>query len=261
MQLSDYLFYWGLLLSIILGLGWGSFATMATYRLPRGKPWIGDCPKCLVCGHKLSIIDYFSILSFFVWRGKCRYCKTQFEDNLPYFLTELFITLGIALCYIIYGFSEQFVLISGILIASVILGVIDTTHKVIPAKVLLSLLFIAVIYRQFIEWSFYPIIYAGFMGAIIGLFCRYIYFTIIGQKAIAKDYQQWQEQDRFKGPGFDYVKLLAICAIALTYGNFLLFFILSLVTILAWRLLHARSLRIGAIMVFYLVGILLFGAV
>lgn len=252
----DKLEIYSVFITIIMGLGWGSFATMATYRLPRNMTWIGDKPRCFMCKHELNIIDYFSIISYFIWKGKCRYCKGEYETSLSYFFTETLITALFLACYFIFGFGDMFVILTGFSVAAVILGTIDAEHKKIPSKVLISTLLIAIIYRMFLDKTFYGALYGGIGGLICGLAIRYVYFTIKGQKEIAIDYTKWQHDDRFKGPGFDYVKLLGIVGVFLPFLNFFYFIAISGLIILLWNLIHKRSLRIGTILISILTGFL-----
>lgn len=240
--------FFGILLTTIMGLGWGSFATMAIYRIPLGMPWIGDKPRCFMCKHELNIIDYFSIVSYFIWKGTCRYCNGKYECNISYFLTELLITLGFALCYMKYGFGDLFVILTLMVVTSTILGIIDANHKRIPGKILIATFIVGLVYRMFIDKTFYGALYGGMTGAVIGLAIRHIYFLLKGQKEIGADYQKWQPEDRFAGPGFDYVKMLAIIGIFLPIVPFGAYLITIGAICLAWSIISKRTLRIGTIM-------------
>lgn len=248
----------GLVIALIMGLGWGSFATMAVYRLPRGMPWIGDKPRCFLCKHELNIIDYFSIASYFIWNGTCRYCKGKYECNISYFLTEILITAGILLCYMKYGFGDMFVVIGLLVVACVILAVIDVQHKQIPSKTLITLLFIGAIYRTFIDKNFYGALYGGIIAGIAALGIRHLYFIFCGEKEKGFDYTKWQEEDRFKGQGFDYVKLLAISGVFLPFLELIIFIIIVSNICLLWRVVHKETLRTGAIMTFFLLMFVLY---
>ncbi len=249
----------GVIITIVMGFGFGSFATMAVYRLPRNMPWIGDKPRCFMCKTPLNIIDYFSVFSYFIHKGKCRYCHKEYEASLGYFITELAITILLVLAFLQFYFSEMFILATGVIVTSVILAVIDAEHKKIPAKVLISLLIIACIYRTYIDQNIYGVIYGGIIGAIIALAIRYAYFYMSGQKEIGLDFTKWQHTDRFVGPGFDYAKLFAICAIFLRPEKLLLFMALNSCIIILWLMIHKKSLRLGVILattltVFYICG-------
>lgn len=242
----------GLIITIIMGFGWGSFATMATYRIPRGMPWIGDKPRCFMCKHELTIADYFSVFSYFLLKGKCRYCGGKYECNFSYFITEFAITFFFVLCYLKYGFSDLFVLLTLLVVAAVILAVVDAEHKKIPAKILISIMAIGLVYRTFVDATFYGALYGAIAGGIVGLAIRHEYFVLKGQPKIATDYTKWQHEDRFSGPGFDYVKLLAIAGIFLPFSHLALFGAVAGSVILLWQLIHPATLRIGSVMAFTL---------
>lgn len=251
----------GLLLTLILGLGWGSYATMAVYRIPRGMPWVGDKPRCLLCKHELNIIDYFSIISYFLWRGTCRYCKGKFECNVGYLFTELAITLGFLLCYMQYGFGDLFVLLTLLIVLCVVIAVVDAEHQFIPSKFLISALLLGAIYRTFVDGTFYGALYGGITGGVSGIIIRHIFFAFRKEKDIGWDYTKWQHEDRFKGPGFDYVKMLAIVGVFLPLLHFAFYLIYIGSFIILWRLIHKKSCRIGAIMVFGLAFYILYPGV
>lgn len=238
----------GLFITIVLGFGWGSFATMATYRLPRNMPWIGDKPRCFMCKTPLSILDYFSVFSFFIHRGTCRHCGGKYEENLGYFLTELGITAFLVLAFLQFYFSDGFVLANGVIVGGVILAVIDAQHQRIPAKVLISMFTLGAIYRTYSDGTFYGLLYGCVLGALVGVCIRYIYFLLHGQKQTGLDFTRWQHTDRFSGPGFDYVKLLAIIGGWLPFSHFFVWGFCTGTVIFLWKLAHPTSLRIGTLM-------------
>ncbi len=247
-MMTENLQWFGLVLTIIMGFGWGSFATMATYRIPRGMPWIGDKPRCFMCKHELNIIDYFSVFSYFIWRGKCRYCKKSYECSFSYFVTEFTITFFFVLCYLKYGFSDKFVLQTLLIVCAVILGVVDAENKKIPAKIIISLLCIGLVYRTFVDQTFYGALYCGILGGVLGLGIRHLFFFAKGQSQIGYDYTKWQHTDRFVGPGFDYVKMLAVVGVFLPIHHLLVFVVCCGIFVLFWYFVNKRSLRIGSIM-------------
>lgn len=240
--------FFGILVALIMGLGSGSYATMAVYRLPRNMPWIGDKPRCLMCKHELYLIDYFSIISFFLWRGTCRYCKGSYECNYSYFLTELFITIGMVLTYMRYGFGDRFVPMALLLVAFTIIAVISYEHKKIPAKTLISALLIAAVYRTFLDQNYYGALYSGVLGFILALGFRHLYFFVKKDAKTGFDYMKWQHEDRFVGPFFDYVKLFIVIAILLPFKILPLFLILTLGLGYLWYSLLPKSFNLAVVM-------------
>lgn len=57
-----------------MGTVFGSFFTLAVYRIPLKKDITHERSFCPTCGHKLGFWDMIPILSYIFARGKCRYC-------------------------------------------------------------------------------------------------------------------------------------------------------------------------------------------
>ena len=76
-----------LIIIFILGIYFGSFFTLATYRLPKNEDIIHKHSYCPNCNHKLGIFDLIPILSYIFLRGRCRYCNKPI--GIRYFLFEI----------------------------------------------------------------------------------------------------------------------------------------------------------------------------
>jgi len=74
-------------LIFILGAFFGSFYTLATYRIPKKQDITHTRSYCPNCNHKLGFFDLFPILSYIVLGGKCRYCKKKISPR--YLIIEL----------------------------------------------------------------------------------------------------------------------------------------------------------------------------
>lgn len=70
----------------IIGALFGSFFSLATYRIPRGEDIICTRSYCPSCKHKLSFFDLFPVISYVVRLGKCKYCKCRISPR--YILLE-----------------------------------------------------------------------------------------------------------------------------------------------------------------------------
>lgn len=71
----------------ITGLFFGSFATLAVYRIPRKEDILIKHSYCPNCNHKLGFFDLFPVFSFLLLGGKCRYCKSKIRAR--YLILEL----------------------------------------------------------------------------------------------------------------------------------------------------------------------------
>jgi len=95
----------------IVGTLFGSFFTLAVYRIPRKQDIVKTRSYCPTCKHKLGFFDCFPILSYVSTIGRCRYCKKPISIRYP--LIEFASGMVFLLIYLICGFSWQaFVLIA-----------------------------------------------------------------------------------------------------------------------------------------------------
>lgn len=125
----------------IIGCFFGSFFTLAVYRLPKKEDIFIKHSYCPNCNHKLGFLDLFPILSYLFLRGKCRYCKTRIRPR--YFLLELlsgisFLLLAISLKINLYNLNIIYLFASFIYIAILfIIAGIDIENKKIQSNVLI----------------------------------------------------------------------------------------------------------------------------
>ena len=71
----------------VTGAFFGSFFTLAVYRIPRKEDILIKHSYCPNCNHKLGFFDLFPILSYLFLRGKCRYCGQKIRPR--YLIIEL----------------------------------------------------------------------------------------------------------------------------------------------------------------------------
>ena len=76
------------ILIFCIGSLFGSFFTLAVYRLPLHQDITHERSYCPNCNHKLSFWDMIPIISYIFLGGKCRYCKTKIR--IRYLLLEVF---------------------------------------------------------------------------------------------------------------------------------------------------------------------------
>ena len=62
------------LIIFIMGTFFGSFFTLAVYRIPLKQDILYTHSYCPTCKHKLTTLDLFPVFSYIVLKGKCRYC-------------------------------------------------------------------------------------------------------------------------------------------------------------------------------------------
>ena len=75
------------LLIFIIGTVFGSFYTLAIYRIPKRQDITHTHSYCPNCNHKLGLLDLIPIFSYIFLCGKCRYCKTKIRPR--YLIIEI----------------------------------------------------------------------------------------------------------------------------------------------------------------------------
>ena len=71
----------------IMGSVFGSFLTLATYRIPLRQDITHKHSYCPKCNHKLNFWDMIPILSYLFLGRRCRYCKAKIGPR--YFIIEI----------------------------------------------------------------------------------------------------------------------------------------------------------------------------
>ena len=74
-------------LLFLIGTLFGSFYTLAVYRIPKRQDIIHTHSYCPNCNHKLGFLDLIPILSYLFLKAKCRYCGQKIRPR--YFLLEV----------------------------------------------------------------------------------------------------------------------------------------------------------------------------
>ncbi len=71
-----------------IGIVFGSFFTLAVYRIPRKEDITHVRSHCTTCNHRLEFLDLIPVFSYLFLGGKCRYCGEKIRPR--YFLLEIF---------------------------------------------------------------------------------------------------------------------------------------------------------------------------
>ena len=79
----DIFFY---IIIFLMGITFGSFYTLAVYRIPKGQDITHTHSYCPNCNHKLNILDLIPLFSYIFLGAKCRYCKQKIRPR--YFILE-----------------------------------------------------------------------------------------------------------------------------------------------------------------------------
>lgn len=139
------------ILVFITGIFFGSFFTLAVYRIPKKEDILIKHSYCPNCNHRLGFFDLFPVLSYIFLGGKCRYCKNKIRPR--YLILELL--SGITFLLITISTKVDFLNVSNIVklafllmyisVLFIIAG-IDKENRTIERKVLFFGFIIEIIY-------------------------------------------------------------------------------------------------------------------
>ena len=169
----------------IMGTFFGSFFTLAVYRIPLKKDITHERSFCPNCNHRLEALDLIPVWSYIFLGGKCRYCGEKIR--IRYLLLE--ILSGIVFITAFFSLHIQNILIDTqkliyyvlfvfVYVTTVLIAGIDKEYRKINKSVLLFGFLCHTIYITYLciigASSMYRYIICGVIFVLI-----YILLTII----------------------------------------------------------------------------------
>jgi len=160
----------------ILGTAVGSFLNVCISRLPKGESIIFPSSHCPKCKHKLAWFDLIPILSYFLLRGRCRYCQASISFRYP--LVEFLTGVGFVGAFWLHqgpgwgslinqGLTMVFISVL------IILFFVDLEHQLVPEGVCVLGMFAGLIYH-YLEGR------EAMLSAVWGLLLGYFLLLSIG---------------------------------------------------------------------------------
>jgi prepilin signal peptidase PulO-like enzyme (type II secretory pathway) len=141
----------------LAGLCFGSFLNVLADRFSNNTSPFKGRSKCDACDKTLTGLDLVPLISFFLTKGKCRYCKVQLSWYYPFseLITGL---LFIFLAYKAAVFSTpqvsswlHFIYLAFIFSIFIALLLADLKYMLLPNKLVFSALFVVIFYSVFLS--------------------------------------------------------------------------------------------------------------
>lgn len=170
-----------LIIFFILGTVLGGFYTVLGGRLAE-EDYHFFPYRCNHCKHKLSVLEVFPMISYFILRGKCKHCGKKIDGMEP--LMELFTGILFVVAYFSFGFSYEFLIALGIISLLIIVTVSDLNYLIIPDEVL------AFFILYFVVVQFFSLGAIGVVQHILtGIFLFVLMYAImwLGEKLLKKE--------------------------------------------------------------------------
>ncbi len=146
----DIFFY---IIIFAMGITFGSFFTLAVYRIPKGEDITHTHSYCPKCNHKLGILDLIPVFSYILLGGKCRYCKEKIRPR--YLILEtisglFFVVVAYLMKLSIYNLNLLNIIEYSFMILYftfiIITSGIDKEHKMINKPLLVYGIIISIMY-------------------------------------------------------------------------------------------------------------------
>lgn len=179
----------------LLGLLITSFTNVVGLRVPVGESIVHPRSHCPTCGHVLGPLELTPVLGYVVLRGKCRSCGQSISIKYP----ALELLGGVLYAYGFWQFAWSMELALTLVLTSLlfILTMSDLAYMLIPNKILLFFLPIALIVRYLspLENWYNPII-----GGIVGFVLLFVIFLASRRGMGAGDVKLFGLLGIFLGP-------------------------------------------------------------
>lgn len=217
----------------LTGSLFGSFYTLAIYRIPLKKNITRERSFCPNCKHKLGFFDLFPIFSYIFLRGKCRYCKNKIGSK--YVFIELFTAAMFIMFFNSLKFFEvielEVLMIKGFELFIFMLfftfmfliGFIDVEKYEIEDSLLRYGLLISIIYVFFSYLLHTDVNYVQMLISSILLILLYIIYEILRDYKIRTRY---------------YIKFVMFLTILSIYIPIRIIFVVSIILIPAYILMY-----------------------
>ena len=127
----------------IMGTVFGSFFTLAVYRIPLKKDITHERSFCPNCEHRLEFLDLIPIFSYLFLKGKCRYCGEKVR--IRYLLLEILSGIVFLVTYLSFNIQNVFLDFNKLIyfiffvlmyVTLVIIAGIDKEYRKIESSVL-----------------------------------------------------------------------------------------------------------------------------
>ena len=193
----------------MMGTVFGSFFTLAVYRIPLKRDITHERSFCPKCNHRLEFLDLIPIISYITLGGKCRYCKEKIR--IRYLLLEMISGIVFLISYLTinmkfpnYEINKMIYYVSFVLMyvtIAIVIG-IDNEYKKINLKVLLFGVICQMMY----------IVYCALCLEI-----KYMIILLIASITIQSIVEFIKRINKSKNIKlFNYGTILGICMIAIT---------------------------------------------
>lgn len=133
-------------LAVVLGLVFGSFATMLAHRMADGGDVLGRRSACPSCGARLGVADLVPLFSWAWMRGRCRHCGIAIGWSYP--AIEALTALAFLAAWWRSGdLGPEFALLAALGLTLIAMSVVDLRQGWLPDPLQVAAAVLGVLWR------------------------------------------------------------------------------------------------------------------
>ncbi len=123
----------GVILAVVVGLAFGSFANVVVHRVPLKQSIVRPASRCPSCGIQLRARDNIPVVSWVLLKAKCRNCGTRISPRYPAIEILAAALFGLAAWRI--RPTSDLIAYLPLLWVLVVLSFIDLEHRLLPNRI------------------------------------------------------------------------------------------------------------------------------
>jgi prepilin signal peptidase PulO-like enzyme (type II secretory pathway) len=198
-----------IIFSLLFGACFGSFITMASYRLPKKEDILLKKSYCPKCNKPLKFISLIPIFSWIFQKGKCLNCGAKISVRYP--LIEITAAVLFVLSYLKFGVSFNTMIFDLIIVVCLTMFVADLETYTLPDLLQIALLILSLTFIFNNDYDFCYAILSGFA-----------YFLAFYLTAFLVS--KWKKKEALGGGD---IKFVSIIGLILGINNIVIFLFLA----------------------------------
>lgn len=209
-----------IMVMIMFGMSFGSFAGMASYRYVHESSFLPPS-HCVHCNTRLSFVDLVPIFSYIFRKGKCGYCGKRISSR--YIIIESITTILFTIIAFTHKPGMLAYIVALLTVCLVIISATDFEEYFIPDSMQLVMLILGIMYGWYANFPIVFMIIMPVIGLLIGVTLHYAYYFFTKKE----------------GLGWGDIKFFAVAGLFLTpelIASFYFFSgIIGILLALVWR--------------------------
>lgn len=132
------------ILQFVLGAVFASFLGCYAYRICKGESFLRRRFRCDACGHVLSLLELIPIVSYLMYKGRCKYCNKKISPTC--LGGELVLALLFVICTLCFDLTPYLFLALFFVCILYMITLTDLQERIIPHRCIIAAIFVRFLY-------------------------------------------------------------------------------------------------------------------